>query len=522
MVLAVKHLHQEEHTGPITLDGGQLTLRQLVAIAYDYAPVVLAADAVQRVVRCRDMVEEFVDANKVVYGVTTGFGKFSDVMISPEDSAELQANLIRSHACAVGSSLPESTVRAIMLLRANALSKGFSGIRLETLQLLVDCLNRGVHPVIPEQGSLGASGDLAPLSHLALVLMGEGEAVYNGTRLSGHEALASAGLKPVQLQAKEGLSLINGTQIMTAIGALTYVQALRLAKTADAVAALTVECLHGITDAFADELQRVRPYPEQIGVAANLRTLLEGSQLTTKQGDIRVQDAYSLRCLPQVHGASRQVLAYVEDKLNVEMNAATDNPLLFLEEGTVISGGNFHGQPMAFAMDFLKIGMSELANIAERRTERLVNPALSGGLPAFLSHQPGIASGMMIPQYVSASLVSENKVLAHPASVDSIPSSANQEDHVSMGTTAARHAAQVVDNAAKVLAIELICAAEAAEFRGADKLAPATRSVFDLVRKIVPPVTIDRSLGKEIEAVASALSKGDFLYAAESITGPLY
>ncbi|WP_407672914.1 histidine ammonia-lyase [Paenibacillus profundus] len=521
-VLAVKQSQQEMQTGPITLKGEQLTLNQLAAIACDYNPVVLGADAVQRVNRCREMVEELVKANKVVYGVTTGFGKFSDVTISSEDSAGLQANLIRSHACAVGLPLPEATVRAIMLLRANALAKGYSGIRLETLQLLVDCLNRGVHPIIPEQGSLGASGDLAPLSHLALVLMGEGEAVYNGKRMGGHEALTQAGLKPIQLQAKEGLSLINGTQIMTAIGALTYVNAQRLAKTADAIAALTVECLQGITDAFADELQRVRPYPEQIGVAANLRKLLDGSQLTTRQGDIRVQDAYSLRCLPQVHGATRQVLAYVEDKLDVEMNAATDNPLLFLEEGVVISGGNFHGQPMAFAMDFLKIGMSELANISERRTERLVNPALSGGLPAFLSQQPGMASGMMIPQYVSASLVSENKVLAHPASVDSIPSSANQEDHVSMGTTAARHAAQVIDNTAKVLAIELICAAEAAVFRGVDKLAPSTRTLFDKVRELVPPLTTDRSLGKEIEIIASVLSKGEFLHAVEKVSGPLY
>ncbi|WP_411829116.1 histidine ammonia-lyase [Paenibacillus apiarius] len=521
-VLAVKQSQQEMQTGPITLKGDQLTLNQLAAVAYDYIPVVLGTDAVQRVNRCRGMVEELVRADKVVYGVTTGFGKFSDVTISAEDSAGLQANLIRSHACAVGLPLPEATVRTVMLLRANALVKGFSGIRLETLQLLVDCLNRGVHPLIPEQGSLGASGDLAPLSHLALVLMGEGEAVYNGKRMAGHEALTQAGLKPVQLQAKEGLSLINGTQIMTSIGALTYVRARRLAKTADAIAALTVECLHGITDAFADELQRVRPYPEQIGVAANLRKLLDGSQLTTRQGDIRVQDAYSLRCLPQVHGASRQVLCYVEDKLDVEMNAATDNPLLFLEEGIVISGGNFHGQPLAFAMDFLKIGMSELANISERRTERLVNPALSGGLPAFLSHQPGMASGLMIPQYVSASLVSENKVLAHPASVDSIPSSANQEDHVSMGTTAARHAAQVIDNTAKVLAIELICAAEAATFRGAEKLAPSTRALFEKVRELVPPLVTDRSLSKDIEIIASMLSNGDFLRAVEEVCGPLY
>ncbi|MGZ9584415.1 histidine ammonia-lyase [Paenibacillus marinisediminis] len=520
--MAIKKNESTVMTGPIVLKGEQLTLAEVSSIAYDYTPVVLSSASIQRVMECRHMVEDFVKSNKVVYGVTTGFGKFSDVVISAEDSTLLQENLIRSHACAVGQPLPEATVRALMLLRANALAKGYSGIRIETLQLLLDCLNRGVHPVIPEQGSLGASGDLAPLSHLALVLMGEGEAIYRGERLSGHDALIKAGLKPVQLQAKEGLSLINGTQIMTSIGALTLLQAQRLAKSADAIAALTVEALHGITDAFADELQQVRPYPEQIGVAANLRKLLQGSKLTSRQGEIRVQDAYSLRCLPQVHGATRQTLAYAEDKLAIEMNAATDNPLLFLEDGEVISGGNFHGQPIAFAMDLLKIGMSELANISERRTERLVNPTLSGGLPAFLSRQPGIASGMMIPQYVSASLVSENKVLAHPASVDSIPSSANQEDHVSMGTTAARHASQVTANTAKVLAIELICAVEAASLRGAEKLAPSTRALFQQVRSVVPPVLTDRSLSKEIELVAAMLSRGDFLHTIEEVSGPLY
>ncbi len=520
--MAVQSTSNDFVPAAVVLSGQELTLQQVRAIAYDFTPVVLAEEAAQRVADCRTMVENLVASNKVVYGVTTGFGKFSDVTISPEDSAQLQANLIRSHACAVGQPLPEATVRALMLLRANALSKGYSGIRLTTLQLLLDCLNRRVHPVVPEQGSLGASGDLAPLSHLALVLMGEGEALYLGERMSGKEALARAGLKPIQLQAKEGLSLINGTQIMTSIGALAYIQSQHLAKMADVIAALTTECLQGITDAFAEEIQQVRPYPEQIGVAKNLRALLTGSKLTTRQGELRVQDAYSLRCLPQVHGATRQVLAYVEEKLMIEMNAATDNPLLFMEEEIVISGGNFHGQPIAFAMDFLKIGMSELANISERRTERLVNPALSGGLPAFLSHQPGIASGMMIPQYVSASLVSENKVLAHPASVDSIPSSANQEDHVSMGTTAARHAAQVISNTAKVLAIELICAAEAIQFRGEELLAPATRVLFDKVRALVPPVLTDRSTSADIERLAEALLQGEFLTYIEDVSGPLY
>jgi histidine ammonia-lyase len=506
----------------IELDGNQITAEDVAAVAINRVPVVLGDEAIKRVVACRRMVEEWVSAGKVVYGVTTGFGKFSDVRISADDAVALQVNLIRSHACAVGKPLPEPTVRALMMLRANALAKGHSGICLETLQLLVDCLNRGVHPVIPEQGSLGASGDLAPLSHLALVLMGEGEAFYEGERLPGAEALAKAGLKPITLKAKEGLALINGTQAMTSIGVLALAKAERLAKVADAIAALTVECLRGIPDAFADEVHRVRPYPEQSGVARNLRTLLRGSKLVTRQGELRVQDAYSLRCLPQVHGATRQALAYVKEKIAIEINAATDNPLLFVEEGKVISGGNFHGQPIALAMDFLKIGLSELANISERRTERLVNPSLSGGLPAFLSHQPGTQSGLMILQYVSASLVSENKVLAHPASVDSIPSSANQEDHVSMGTTAARHAAQVVDNVAKVLAIELICAAEAADFVGIEGLAPATRALYDRLRAIVPPVAADRSTSQEIESVAAALLEGEWLQAVEAVSGPLF
>ncbi|WP_093293408.1 histidine ammonia-lyase [Thermoactinomyces sp. DSM 45892] len=504
------------------MDGNSITLQVVEQVAKREIRVSLSNEAKDRVIACRDMVDQLVKDDKVVYGVTTGFGLFSDVSISPADATKLQINLIRSHACAVGKPLPEPVVRTIMLLRANALSKGYSGIRLETLQLLIDCLNQGVHPVIPEQGSLGASGDLAPLSHLALVLMGEGEAIYQGKKLSGADALKQAGLKPITLAAKEGLALINGTQIMTSLGVLAVSQADRLAKIADVIASMTLECLRGIPDAFAEGIQQVRPYPEQASVARNFRTILQGSQLTTSQGEIRVQDAYSLRCLPQVHGAVRQVVTYTREKIQIECNAATDNPLLFMEDGQVISGGNFHGQPIAFAMDFLKIGMSELANISERRTERLVNPALSGGLPAFLSHHPGLASGMMILQYVSASLVSENKVLAHPASVDSIPSSANQEDHVSMGTTAARQVTQIIHHVAKVLAIECICAAEAADFVGADKLAPATRRLYELIRSHVPRVVEDRSLSGEIELVASYLLEGDWLSEVEKVTGELF
>ncbi|SEO01520.1 histidine ammonia-lyase [Paenibacillus sp. OV219] len=507
---------------PIVLDGESLTPEIIAEVSYLNRPVVLSSEARKRVAACRKMVEELVAGGQVVYGVTTGFGKFSDVVISPQHAAQLQMNLIRSHACAVGNPMNEPAVRALMLLRANALSKGNSGITMATLQLLIDCINKRVHPIVPEQGSLGASGDLAPLSHLVLVLIGEGEAYYQGKRLQGAQALARAGLGPITLQAKEGLALINGTQIMTSIGTLAYVKALRLARIADVIASMTLETLHGIPEAFAEDVQLVRPYPEQIGVARNLRTLLQGSAHTTRQGELRVQDAYSLRCLPQVHGATRQVLGYTLDKLLVEINAATDNPLLFPEKGHVVSGGNFHGQPIAFAMDFMKIGMSELANISERRTERLVNPALSGGLPAFLSHNPGLGSGLMILQYVSASLVSENKVLAHPASVDSIPSSAGQEDHVSMGTTASRHAELVISNVAKVLAIELICAAEAAEFVGASGLAPATKVLYDRLRAIVPRVEEDRSTSADIERTATNLLAGEWLKCVEAVSGPLY
>lgn len=500
----------------VTLDGSSLQIEDVIRVARDGEQVTIAEATWERVTQCRRRVEQMVSGNETVYGVTTGFGKFSDIRIPAENVASLQINLIRSHACGVGPSLPEETVRAMMLLRANALAKGYSGITPAVLQLLVDCLNQGVHPLVPSQGSLGASGDLAPLSHLALVLIGEGEAFRKGKRLPAKEALAEAGLQPIILQAKEGLALINGTQTMTAIGVLAYGKARRLTRLADMIAALTVEALQGIVDAYDEAVQQVRPYAEQIEVGANLRSLLQGSELTTRQGELRVQDAYSLRCIPQVHGAIRQVLRYVEDKLAIEMNAATDNPLIFLEDGRVISGGNFHGQPIAFAMDFMKIGLSELANISERRLERLVNSQLSEGLPPFLSRHPGLASGMMIAQYVAASLVSENKVLAHPASVDSIPSSANQEDHVSMGTIAARHAEQVVENTARVLAIELIGAAEAAEHRGPQRLAPATRALYDALREKVKPLTEDRSLHGEIEQVAELLLEGTWLERVES------
>ncbi|MET3293193.1 UNVERIFIED_CONTAM: histidine ammonia-lyase [Brevibacillus sp. OAP136] len=501
----------------ILLDGNSLTLEQVANVLYRNENVQISEQAWENVKKSRKVVEENVQRGNVIYGITTGFGKFSDMVISSSDTEELQLNLIRSHAVAVGEPFSEKVSRAMLLLRANALAKGYSGIRRETLQLLLDCLNHGIHPVIPSQGSLGASGDLAPLSHLALLLVGEGEAIYQGSKMSGAEALKQAGLSPIRLQAKEGLALINGTQAMTAVGVIAYLEAQELALTADKVAAMTLESLCGIVDAFAPESHQVRPYPEQQDVAARILSYVDGSNLTTRQGEIRVQDAYSLRCIPQVHGAIYQVLRYVEEKLLIEMNAATDNPLIFSDSGKVISGGNFHGQPIAFAMDFLGIAMSELANISERRIERLVNPQLND-LPAFLSPDPGLQSGLMITQYVAASLVSENKTLAHPSSVDSIPSSANQEDHVSMGTTAARHAYQIIQNSRRVLSIEAICAAQAAYIRGAEKLAPTTKELYSQIRAIVPVIEKDRSYSKDIENVASWIKEK---HAAQGVVQPV-
>jgi len=489
----------------IQLNGQDLTLDDVVKVAQEPVTVEIAPEAWTGIRASRACVEQVVRSGRPVYGVNTGFGKLSEVTIAPEDAVQLQRNLIRSHACAVGPALPITTVRAMMLLRANALAKGFSGIRPETLQLLVDCLNRGVHPVIPSQGSLGASGDLAPLAHLALLLMGEGEADVAGERVAGARALHAAGLTPVILQEKEGLALINGTQAMTAIGVLAWSRAEGLSTIADGIAALTFEALQGVMDAFSPSLHALRPQPGQVAVAASLSAWLLGSHLTTRQGELRVQDAYSLRCIPQVHGASRQCLAHVREVLQTEINSATDNPLIFAETGDIISGGHFHGQPVALVMDYMKIGIAEMANISERRIERLVNPSLSG-LPAFLARVPGLSSGLMILQYTAASLVSENKVLAHPASVDSIPSSAGQEDHVSMGTTAARQASAIVDNVARVLAIEAITAAEALSIQHVTaRMAPATRRLYEQIREVVAEVLEDRSLSADIEALAEHL-----------------
>ena len=504
----------------ISIGGAKLTVEELIAVARKGARVQLSEEAIAAIDRSRQVVEKCVEEKRVVYGLTTGFGKFSDVTISDQDTLLLQENLIMSHACGVGEPLPDEVVRAMMLLRINALAIGYSGIRVSTVQTLVEMLNKDVIPVIPSKGSLGASGDLVPLAHMSLVLLGMGEAKYRGEVMSGEQAMKLAGITPVKLTSKEGLALINGTPAMCAVGALALADAEMLMKSADVIAALSMEAECGIADAMDERLHRVRRQPGQMAVAENMRRLFEGSRYISRQGELRVQDAYSFRCIPQIHGASRDAIAYVRNIIDNELNAVTDNPLIFSDTEEALSGGNFHGQYLAISLDVLGIALAELANVSERRIERLVNPALSG-LPAFLIKNGGLNSGMMIAQYTAASLVSENKVLAHPASVDSIPSSANQEDHVSMGMTAARKAREILNNVTEVLAIEAMCAAQAVEFQGQEGLSPAGKAVYRLIRRQVPPLERDRILYVDMQKCAELLRSGAILQAAESVVGPL-
>lgn len=506
---------------PLLLDGQSLTLPALEAVARKRAPVALAAAAREAVVRARRVVDDAVAAGRVIYGVTTGFGNFADVVIARDRLEELQLNLVRSHAAGVGEPLGEAETRALMLLRANVLAKGFSGVRPETLDLLLAMLNRGVHPVVPAQGSVGASGDLAPLAHLAVALVGEGQSAYGGRVMPSGEALTAAGLAPVRLHAKEGLALINGTQLMTALAGLATSEALRLAKTADIAGGLSLDALKGTDVAFDPRIHAARPHAGQAASARNLRKLLAASPLRESHRDCgKVQDAYSLRCMPQVHGAARDAMAYVARTLQIEMNAATDNPMVFAETGELLSGGNFHGEPVAIAADFLSIAVAELGAISERRIERLVNPTLSD-LPAFLTPQGGIQSGLMIAQVTAAALASENKSLAHPASVDSIPTSANKEDHVSMGPIAARQAAQVVANVRRILAIEILAACQALEFHKPLRSSPALDAAYRRVRSQLPAYDTDRLLSPEIETVAVWVRDGVFVSDVEAICGTL-
>ncbi|RKD27567.1 histidine ammonia-lyase [Caminicella sporogenes DSM 14501] len=504
----------------VYINGENLTIKDIVNVARKNYEVKLTDEAVEKVKKARRIVDEFVENEKVVYGITTGFGKFSDIAISKEETKQLQRNLIISHSCGVGKPFDEDIVRAIMLLRANALVKGYSGIRLSTLSTLVEMINKGVHPIIPQKGSLGSSGDLAPLAHMVLVMLGEGEAIYKGERLPGKIAMERAGIDTIELTSKEGLALINGTQVMTAVGALTVYDAIKVMKMADISAAMTLEALNGITDAFDERINMVRPHKGQRDSAKNLLKLTKGSKLTTRQGEIRVQDPYTLRCIPQIHGGSRDAINYVEEKVKIEINSATDNPLIFANEKDVLSGGNFHGQPMALAFDFLGIALSELANVSERRIERLVNPQLSG-LPAFLTEKGGLNSGFMIAQYAAAALVSENKVLSHPASVDSIPSSANQEDHVSMGTIAARKAKEILDNVINVLAIEILAAAQAIDFKNSDDLGEGTKIAYDIIRNEVPTLHEDRIMNIDINKCAFLIKNHKIVDEIENRLGEL-
>jgi histidine ammonia-lyase len=498
-----------------------MDLEGLESVARARRPVELASGAREAVQAARQVVDGAVARGAVVYGVTTGFGSFADVHIPLDRLRELQLNLLRSHAAGVGDPLGEAETRGLLLLRAHVLAKGYSGIRLETLELLVAMLNAGVHPVVPSRGSVGASGDLAPLAHLALPLVGEGECIFEGRRLPGAQALAAAGLSPVTLEPKEGLALINGTQLMTAVAGLALAEARRLVRTADLIGALTLDALQGTDVAFDERIHATRPHPGQLASARCLRRLLQGSAVRKSHEDCtRVQDAYSLRCIPQVHGAVRDAVAYAEAVLGIEMNAATDNPMVFADTGQILSGGNFHGQPVALAADFLTIAIAELGAISERRTERLVNPALSG-LPPFLARDGGLHSGLMMAQVTAAALASESKALAHPASVDSIPTSAGKEDHVSMGVNAAHKTAAVVANTRRVLAVELITAAEALEFRRPLRSSEPLEAVHALLREHVGVHDADRVLGSEIEDVAAQLGSGAFLFAAEAVCGSL-
>lgn len=496
----------------IVINGESLTFEQVIAVAYGEpgeTHVVLSTDARAAVDRCAAAVQSLLERGEIAYGITTGFGAFKDKIISSDDAALLQRNVVLSHAVGVGDAFDTATVRATMLIRANTLARGYSGIRAETLQLILDCLNRGVHPVIPQKGSLGASGDLAPLAHFACALIGEGEAEYGGQILSGGEALSRAGLSPATLAAKEGLALTNGTTVMTAVGVLETVRARKLAELADVSGCLTLEALHGTVSAFDERIHALRPHPRQIECAANLRSILAESDLVREFDPSNVQDAYTLRCMPQVHGACRDAVLYAEWLLKLELNAVTDNPLIFIDGDNieVISGGNFHGEPLALAFDYLAIALAELGNISERRIMRLTDEHSNEHvLPPFLTEHGGLNSGFMIVQYTAAALCTENKILTHPASVDTIPSSANVEDHVSMGATAALKLRQVAENLETILSLELFCAAQGIDFRlrgltGETQLGIGTRDVYKAIRNTVPFIEKDEYMKPHLDAV---------------------
>ena len=495
----------------IEINGSNLDIYSFSKVVKDYELIEVSKSSKELVQVARKYVEEVIESEVPTYGINTGFGNLSVVSIKKNDVSKLQENLIKSHACGVGEPFSEMVVRGMLLLRINALIKGFSGIRLNVIEKMVEFLNKNLIPVVYSQGSLGASGDLAPLSHMALPLIGLGEVYYKNQRMDALEGLRLANIKRLKnLQAKEGLSLINGTQAMTSVAGIAILEAQKLVKLSEHVLALTMEALTGIDDVFFDKIHTLRNQPGQIQVAKDMLKILDESKLITKQGEKRIQDAYSLRCSPQVIGASLDAVDYCRKVVESEMNAVTDNPLVFAEEKRVISAGNFHGQPIALVMDYLSNSMSELANISERRLERMVNSNLSNGLPAFLVKNPGINSGFMIVQYSAASLVSENKSLSHPASVDSIPSSANQEDHVSMGTIGARKARQIIGNSEKVLAMELFTALQAIDFRDISKMSSSTKKIYEFIRKNVPFIEEDVIMYKSIHKVQELINTDEF------------
>jgi len=496
----------------LELRGQRLTLEQIAAVAGEQERVTLSAEARARCEASRAVVQQIVAENRAVYGVNTGFGKLSDVRIDPDKLSELQLNLVRSHSCGLGNPLSEAEARAMLLLRANVLACGLSGARPVVADTLVAMLERGVTPVIPEKGSVGASGDLAPLAHLALAAIGEGEAFYKGERLASGEALKRAGIEPLQLEVKEGLALLNGTQAMGAVGALALYRAERLTLLADVAGAMSLEALKGTPVAFDERIHAARPHAGQIAVAAHLRALLAGSEIRQShlENDPRVQDAYCLRCMPQVHGAVRDTLQHARGIVETETGSATDNPLVFAATGDVLSGGNFHGAPLAMGFDYAAIALTDLMSIIERRIDRMVNPDANENLPAFLTRQAGMSSGFMMLQVTAVALLSEAKILAHPASVDNVPTDGGKEDHVSMGMTAATKLRAIVDIAEAATAIELITGAEALEYR--KPLAPGrgVKTAYELVRSHVPPLLADRSMSGDIQKIVAAVRQGEF------------
>lgn len=500
------------HCLMLELDGQRLSLAQVVAVARGQEEVTLARSSQNRVAESRKIVEAIISEGRTVYGINTGFGKLSDVRIEPSQLRELQLNLVRSHSCGLGTPLSIEEARAMLLLRANVLALGFSGCRVEVIDTLVAMLNSGVTPVIPEKGSVGASGDLAPLAHLALTSIGEGEAFYRNQRMSSADALQRASIEPLRLEAKEGIALLNGTQAMAAVGALALYRAERVARLADVAGAMALEALKGTPVAFDERIHVARPHAGQMQVAAHLRELLRDSQIREShvENDPRVQDAYSLRCMPQVHGTVRGALAHAREIVEIETGSATDNPLVFAETGDVFSGGNFHGAPLALAFDYSAIAMTDLISICERRIDRLVNPDSNEDLPAFLTSQAGVASGFMMLQIVAVSLLNEAKVLAHPASIDNVPTDGGKEDHVSMGMTAAIKLRTIVEIAEMITAIELITAAEGLEYRAPLRPGHGVKQAYELIRRHVSRLTSDRAMSGEIEGLTAKIQSGEF------------